>query len=102
MTKKFEANLNIQGSGAIVAAPDHNTPGGNYYYHWMRDGALSSLVYMQVNDLDYSKVNEVMSAYQGWVKNVQGQKDPNNIDVRTEPKFEIPSGAPFSGGWCRP
>ena len=63
MMKNFEANLNIQGSGAVVAAPDHDTPGGNYYYHWMRDGALSSLVYMQVNDLDYTKVNEVMSAY---------------------------------------
>jgi len=43
-----------------------------------------------------------MSAYQGWVKNVQSQKDPNGIDVRVEPKFEIPSGSPYSGGWCRP
>lgn len=102
MTKNFEANLNIQGSGAIVAAPDHNTPGGNYYYHWMRDGALSSLVYMQINDLDYTKTSEVMSAYQGWVKNVQGQTEPHDIDVRVEPKFEIPSGTPFAGAWCRP
>lgn len=102
MQKNFEANLNIQGSGAVVAAPDHNTPGGNYYYHWMRDGALSSLVYMQVNDNDYSKVHEVMTAYQGWVKTVQNKQDPNNIDVRVEPKFEIPSGDPYTGGWCRP
>ena len=46
MVKNFEANLNIQGSGAVVAAPDYNTPAGSYYYHWMRDGALSSLIYM--------------------------------------------------------
>jgi hypothetical protein len=22
--------------------------------------------------------------------------------VRIEPKFEIPSGEPYTGGWCRP
>jgi glucoamylase len=26
----------------------------------------------------------------------------SNNDVRIEPKFEIPSGAPYTGGWCRP
>ena len=25
-----------------------------------------------------------------------------NVDVRVEPKFEIPSGTPYEGGWCRP
>ena len=37
----FNANINIQGKGGIVAAPDHNTPGGSYYFHWERDGALT-------------------------------------------------------------
>ena len=38
----FSANLDIQGSGMVVAAPDHATgPGGDYYFAWMRDGALS-------------------------------------------------------------
>lgn len=41
MQALFEKNLNIQGSGMVVAAPDYNTPGGSYYYHWARDGALS-------------------------------------------------------------
>jgi len=44
----------------------------------------------------------VLAAYASWVAKVQNQSDPNNIDVRTEPKFEIPSGAPYQGGWCRP
>ena len=30
--------------GAVVAAPDYNTPGGSYYYHWERDGALSNTI----------------------------------------------------------
>ena len=38
---RYEANLNIEGSGAVVAAPDTETPGGSYYYHWMRDAGLS-------------------------------------------------------------
>ena len=37
----YVANLNIDGSGAVVAAPDTETPGGSYYYHWMRDAGLS-------------------------------------------------------------
>jgi glucoamylase len=57
---------------------------------------------MQINDFDYDTINSHMTAYQGWVKKVQNQSDPNNIDVRTEPKFMIPSGVPYSGGWCRP
>ena len=65
-------NLNIQGSGAVVAAPDHNTPGGSYYYHWMRDGALSMDVFMDLNDRDLTKIKINMDSYVKWVKNVQG------------------------------
>lgn len=97
----YMGNLNIQGTGAVVAAPDHNTPGGSYYFHWMRDGALSMDVFMDLNDRDPTKIKENMDAYVKWVNNTQNQKDDNN-DVRIEPKFEIPSGAPYTGGWCRP
>ena len=41
MRSFFLKNININGSGGIVAAPDYETPGGSYYYHWMRDGALT-------------------------------------------------------------
>ena len=37
----FLKNINIDGKGGIVAAPDTSTPGGSYYYHWMRDGKIS-------------------------------------------------------------
>ena len=33
---------------------------------------------------------------------VQQKDDPNGIDVRVEPKFTIPDGNPYTGGWCRP
>ena len=50
MYKLFDANINIQGKGGVVAAPDNSTPGGSYYYHWMRDGALTMRTYMELND----------------------------------------------------
>jgi len=102
MYNNYLANLNIDGSGAIVAAPDTETPGGSYYYHWMRDAGLSIKAWLDINDNDYGKVQPVLDAYVNWVAKVQHMSDPNDIDVRIEPKFEIPSGEPYSGGWCRP
>ena len=56
MNSLFEANINIQGKGGVVAAPDHSTPGGSYYYHWMRDAALTMRTYMELNNKDLSKI----------------------------------------------
>lgn len=43
-----------------------------------------------------------MKAYVQWVLRVQNEPDPNGIDVRTEPKFFLPDGGVYTGGWCRP
>ena len=102
MYKKYKENLNIQGSGAVVAAPDFDTPGGSYYYHWMRDAGLTMKSWMEIHDNEYDTVKDILDAYVGWVANVQKKYDPNNIDVRIEPKFEIPSGDPYTGEWGRP
>jgi len=37
--------INYQGTGAVEAAPDHDTKGGDYFFDWMRDGALSMRTY---------------------------------------------------------
>lgn len=104
MTKFFLLNINIDGSGAVVAAPDYNTPGGSYYYHWARDGALTMGALLRIaTDLD--DIREKMDAYVEWVKRVPHTtvSDPNNLDsVLPEPKYEIPNGTVFTGGWCRP
>jgi len=98
----FLNNLDIQGSGAVVAAPDHHTgPGGDYYFHWERDGALSMNALM-VTAASPADVKELFDHYTAWVKKVQNQDDPHDIDVRTEPKYTIPDGKPFTGAWCRP
>lgn len=99
--KLFEANLDIQGSGMVVAAPDHNTgPGGDYYYAWMRDGALSMHALLQIAT-SVAEVEQKMDHWVDWVERSYQQIDPNG-DIMTEPKFNIPDGTPFSGGWCRP
>ncbi len=71
MYQFFDANINIQGKGGVVAAPDPNTPGGSYYYHWMRDAALTMRTYMELNDMRLSSVEQKMKAYVGWVRRVQ-------------------------------
>jgi len=97
----FEKNLDIQGSGMVVAAPDHNTgPGGDYYYAWQRDGALSMGAYLEVSP-KLSDVETKMDHWVSWVQRSYNQVDPFG-DIMTEPKFNIPDGTVFSGGWCRP
>jgi len=102
MYANYRANLNIEGSGAVVAAPDQETPGGSYYYHWMRDAGLSIKAWLDINDNNYETVKPELEAYANWVAKVQKKADPNGIDVRIEPKFTIPDGEPYTGGWCRP
>merc|ERR1711976_827090 len=102
MKDNYRANLNVEQSGAVVAASEDGRPGGSYYYHWMRDAGLSIKAWMDINDNDYNAVKDVLEPYLGWVDKVQHKNDPNGIDVRIEPKFEIPDGEPYTGGWCRP
>ena len=66
---------------------------------------LESYLYpkqLLINLVNFEQVAPAVGAYADWVKKVQHKTDPNGIDVRIEPKFEIPSGEPYSGGWCRP
>jgi glucoamylase len=101
MRALFLANVNIQGSGGVVAAPDTNTPGGSYYYHWERDGALTMRA-LQETSPSTVDVTSYMKSYTQWLIREQGMSDPNGIDTRIEPKFNLPDGTPYTGGWCRP
>lgn len=101
MRSYFLQNINIQGNGGIVAAPDYDTPGGSYYYHWMRDGALT-MRSLQETASNFSDVEATVKSFTQWVLHVQSESDPNGIDVRTEPKFNLPNGDVFTSGWCRP
>ena len=101
MRSYFLNNINIKGSGAVVAAPDYNTPGGSYYYHWERDGALSMGALLSTA-ASVDDVRTEMDAYVGWVSRVQQEVDPHGQSVLAEPKYMIPNGTVYAGGWCRP
>jgi len=70
MYTSFYANLNIQGKGGVVASPDRTTPGGTYYWHWMRDAALSMRTFIEIHDSDYNQVKYNMNQYLSWVSRV--------------------------------
>jgi len=57
---------------------------------------------MQINDFNLSTIQHNMDCYVNFVKSMQTKNDPNNLDIRVDVKYEIPSGDVFSGGWCRP
>ena len=96
----FIANIDINSTGAVAAAPDLNTPGGSYFYHWARDGGLTMDTLEFYTNSSFSL--KFSNDYVKWIKNIQSKVDPNNIDIRIEPKYNIPSGTAYTGAWCRP
>jgi len=57
---------------------------------------------MELNNFELSKVETKMKSYVNWIKRVQSETDPQGFDVRINPKFELPNGEVYVGGWCRP
>ena len=62
MYQNLKENLNIDGSGAIVASPDTATPGGSYYYHWMRDAGLTMMSWIDINNEEYEMLKLILNA----------------------------------------
>lgn len=48
--------------------------------------------WMYVNDFSLTKVDTNMKQYVKWVASLMTKTDPNNVDIRDEVKYEIPSG----------
>lgn len=95
----FLSNLNIEGKGGVCAANDKNYNGGEYYFHWARDGALTMKAYLEINKNDYDTVYEIMESYLNWVRKNENNHSDN---LKVEPKFYLPDGNAYTGGWCRP
>ncbi|MEK7357375.1 MAG: glycoside hydrolase family 15 protein [Bdellovibrionota bacterium] len=101
-TEKLLANVSPRDSkpGVVIASPERVTP--NYYFHWIRDAALTMDVVIDLHDrafgperaalraklvdyLRFSRLNQVTTARTGM----------------GEPKFNV-DGTAFNGDWCRP
>lgn len=57
---------------------------------------------IQETAANFSDVESIVKAYIGWVTTVMMEADPNGVDIRADPKFNLPNGDVFTGGWCRP
>mmetsp|Transcript_91760 Transcript_91760/g.176587 ORF Transcript_91760/g.176587 Transcript_91760/m.176587 type:complete len:498 (-) Transcript_91760:117-1610(-) len=122
MRRYFKANLNIDGTGAIVASPGDcpallaccNTCTGGYAYDWTRDGAISIAALQKLGRSRYATwgdadsitdeyVRDTMESYIRWVdRRTGGSLKGTEDDVYLEPKWNITTGQPYGGGWCRP
>lgn len=121
LVQYFQANLNINGTGAVIASPGDVPalkgccPGG-YRYHWMRDGALSMAAMLQLSTPEAQSqvegleamspdyMRETLQSYANWVSHVHDSwKSTDDMESAfTEPKWEIATCKPYAGGWCRP
>ena len=104
MASHFQGNININDTGAVIASPGKVPalkgccPGG-YAYHWTRDGALSMAALIEtgsVSGIDQAFVLKAATSYVRWVGGVE------QLSQETEPKWNIATRAPYTGGWCRP
>jgi glucoamylase len=104
MWSYFVANIDIEGNGGVVAAPDPETPGGSYIYHWMRDGALTMKTFQDMipTYANYSEADPKLKSFVSWVLQSQSLVATNGVDIRIEPKFLLPECALFTDPWCRP
>ncbi|KAK9236673.1 Six-hairpin glycosidase-like protein [Lipomyces kononenkoae] len=93
---------NVQ-PGVVVASPSHDHP--DYFYHWVRDGAITIRVLVD----EYAKsgsasVKTIIDAYVDNVRTTQWTPNPSGQFGRGglgEPKFEV-DGRAFVGTWGRP
>lgn len=96
-------NLNLPGirAGIVVASPNRVAP--NYFYHWVRDAAIS---FMQVQNFYLTDAGPARQGLQTWMLahlslNLGLQQLPNLEAGDGEPKFNVDGGA-FQGPWGRP
>jgi glucoamylase len=97
----FHINLNICNLGTVAAGTSSDSgSGGSYFYHWIRD-ASASLSNLQLIT-EFSNYENILKNYCKWISIMQNDTDSNGIDIRGEPKFNLPDGTLYNGSWARP
>jgi len=98
MKTYFFQNIDISNTGCILASPSTSEP--DYYYHWMRDAAITMNIVLQLGGI-FGAHDGVVNNYVNWVNKVQNARDPNGVNVLGEPKFFV-EGSVYDGSWGRP
>ncbi|KAK9455899.1 Six-hairpin glycosidase-like protein [Dipodascopsis uninucleata] len=90
-------------AGVVVASPSHKNP--NYFYQWVRDGAITmrALVDAYASTRNDS-LRDILMAYVDDTHHVQRTENPSGAFESGglgEPKYEV-DGTPFMDSWGRP
>lgn len=89
--------------GAVMASPSRSHP--NYYYHWIRDAALTMDTFYTFEPVEgASKIESLLLDYINFSRRNQLTDNPSGLATERglgEPKFQI-DGGPFLEGWGRP
>jgi glucoamylase len=89
--------------GTVIASPSQIAPNPDYYYHWIRDAALT-MTELQRHIVAFSQVtqNSLEQIMFDYVHlSTRQQSQPNRSQGLGEPKFNV-DGTPFTGDWGRP
>ncbi|MBI1861010.1 MAG: glycoside hydrolase family 15 protein [Deltaproteobacteria bacterium] len=102
-TQKMLANISPPGTpaGIVVASPSKSNP--DYFYHWIRDAALTSDVVVSLYARAEGEIKNVLRRrlFDYVDMSIRNQKTPNKSGGVGEPKF-LASGDAFNGDWGRP
>jgi glucoamylase len=99
--KRFLDNINICDLGTIAAGTSSNSgSGGSYFYCWLRDSS-SSMIRIQ-NILPFNEYEHILKRFIDFIEKTLSFENPNGIDIRGEPKFNLPDGTVYNGPWARP
>jgi glucoamylase len=106
-TTKLFANISPSGTatGVVIASPSQQDP--NYFFHWVRDSALTMNQVMNLYESDpanRAQYRDRMRAYATLSRTNQTSMPPPNTPAvfgLGEPKFFV-NGQVFTGPWGRP
>jgi glucoamylase len=97
---------NLLSDGAVIASPSTANP--DYYYHWVRDGALTMDVVVSFyaaapDQATRDQYLALLTTYLDFSRALQTTNNPSSLMGRGlgEPKF-ITDGSPYLGNWGRP
>ncbi|SIO26811.1 Astacin (Peptidase family M12A) [Singulisphaera sp. GP187] len=97
---------NILSNGAVIASPSRSNP--NYYYHWVRDAALTMdvVVSLYADASDASTRRHYLELLTRYVNLSLGLQVTNNLSTALsrgvgEPKFHT-DGSAYNDNWGRP
>jgi glucoamylase len=100
--ERMLANITPNGTapGVVVASPERVSP--NYYYHWVRDAALTMNTVVQLYAVAQGSLRDSLrNRIVDYARFSRGNQTTLTIAGMGEPKFNV-DGSAFMGSWCRP